>query len=198
MSRIGNKVIQVPASVTVTVSPENYVVVKGPKAQLEYQFNQRLGIKLEGDTITVTRPNDEIFSRKIHGTTRALIANMVTGVSEGFKKQLEIRGVGYRAAVQDNIVNLSMGFSHPVNLEIPAGITVTIPKNTDVIIEGADKQAPTLLLRTRHFLLHDVEVVFVIFSVALSAILPIDTRKLLRNKSLFGIVNFITSLYTSK
>jgi len=141
MSRIGNKVIQVPASVTVTVSPENYVVVKGPKAQLEYQFNQRLGIKLEGDTITVTRPNDEIFSRKIHGTTRALIANMVTGVSEGFKKQLEIRGVGYRAALQDNFVNLSMGFSHPVNLEIPAGITVTIPKNTDVIIEGADKQA---------------------------------------------------------
>jgi len=140
MSRIGNKVIQVPASVTVTVSPENYVVVKGPKGQLEYQFNQRLGIKLEGDTLTVTRPNDEIFSRKIHGTTRALIANMVTGVSEGFKKQLEIRGVGYRAALQDNVVNLSMGYSHPVNLEIPAGITVTIPKNTDVIIEGADKQ----------------------------------------------------------
>jgi len=141
MSRIGNKVIQVPAGVTVTVSPENYAVVKGPKAQLEFQFNQNLGIKVEGSTITVTRPNDEIFSRKIHGTTRALLANMVTGVSVGFKKQLEIRGVGYRAALQDNVVNLSMGYSHPVNLEIPAGITVTIPKNTDVIIEGADKQA---------------------------------------------------------
>ncbi len=141
MSRIGNKVIQVPATVTVTVSPDNYVVVKGPKAQLEFQFNQRLGIKVEGDTVSVTRPNDEIFSRKIHGTTRALIANMIIGVSEGFKKQLEIRGVGYRAALQDNVVNLSMGYSHPINLEIPAGITVTIPKNTDVIIEGADKQA---------------------------------------------------------
>jgi len=141
MSRIGNKVIQVPAGVTVTVSPENYAVVKGPKAQLEFQFNQNLGIKVEGSTVTVTRPNDEIFSRKIHGTTRALLANMVTGVSVGFKKQLEIRGVGYRAALQDNVVNLSLGYSHPIDLEIPAGITVTIPKNTDVIIEGADKQA---------------------------------------------------------
>ncbi|MFH0767193.1 MAG: 50S ribosomal protein L6 [Bacillota bacterium] len=141
MSRIGNKVIQVPAGVTVTVSPENYAVVKGPKGQLEFQFNERLGIKVEGATVTVTRPNDEIFSRKIHGTTRALLANMVTGVSVGFKKQLEIRGVGYRAALQGNVVNLSMGYSHPVDLEIPAGITVTIPKNTDVIIEGADKQA---------------------------------------------------------
>ncbi len=141
MSRIGNKVIQVPAGVTVTVSPENYAVVKGPKAQLEFQFNQSLGIKVEGSTVTVTRPNDEIFSRKIHGTTRALLANMVNGVSVGFKKQLEIRGVGYRAALQGNVVNLSLGFSHPIDLEIPAGITVTIPKNTDVIIEGADKQA---------------------------------------------------------
>jgi large subunit ribosomal protein L6 len=140
MSRIGNKVIQVPASVTVTVSPENYAVVKGPKGQLEFQFNQLLNIHLEGNEIKITRPNDEIFTRKIHGTTRALLSNMIIGVSEGFKKQLEIRGVGYRAALQGNVVNLSMGYSHPVNLEIPAGLTVTIPKNTDVIIEGADKQ----------------------------------------------------------
>jgi len=140
MSRIGNKVIQVPAGVTVTVSPENYAVVNGPKGQLEFQFNQNLGIKLEGAEITVTRPNNEIFSRKIHGTTRALLQNMITGVSEGFKKQLEIRGVGYRANLEGNLVNLSMGYSHPVKLEIPAGVTVTIPKNTDVIIEGADKQ----------------------------------------------------------
>jgi len=140
MSRIGNKVIQVPAGVTVTISPENYAVVKGPKGQLEFQFNQSLDINLENNEISIKRPNDEIFSRKIHGTTRALLANMVTGVSEGFKKQLEIRGVGYRAALQGNVVNLSMGYSHPVELEIPAGVTVTIPKNTDVIIEGADKQ----------------------------------------------------------
>lgn len=140
MSRIGNKVIQVPADVTVTISPENHIVVKGPKGQLEFQFNQELTIKLEGNEIKVTRPNNEIFSRKIHGTTRALIQNMVTGVTEGFKKQLEIRGVGYRALLQGNTVVLSMGFSHPVELEIPEGVTVTIPKNTDVIIEGSDKQ----------------------------------------------------------
>jgi large subunit ribosomal protein L6 len=140
MSRIGNKVIQVPASVTVTISPENYIVVKGAKAQLEFQFNKMLSISHEGNEIKISRPNNEIFSRKIHGTTRALLANMITGVSVGFKKQLEIRGVGYRAALQGNIVNLSMGYSHPVELQIPAGITVTIPKNTDVIIEGADKQ----------------------------------------------------------
>lgn len=141
MSRIGNKVIQVPANVTVTVSPENYVVVKGPKGQLEFQFNEKLTIKLGGNEIFITRLNNEIFSRKIHGTTRALIQNMVTGVTDGFKKQLEIKGVGYRAQLQGNTVVLSMGFSHPVELEIPEGVTVTIPKNTDVIIEGYDKQA---------------------------------------------------------
>ena len=140
MSRIGNKVIQVPAGVTVTLSPENYAVVKGPKGQLEFQFNQSLDIKMEGADITISRPNNEIFTRKIHGTTRALLANMITGVSTGFKKQLEIRGVGYRANLQGNVVNLSLGYSHPIELEIPAGLKVTIPKNTDVIIEGADKQ----------------------------------------------------------
>lgn len=140
MSRIGNKVIHVPAGVTVAISPENYVVVKGPKGQLEFQFNDMLSIKQEGTDITVSRPNDAIFTRKIHGTTRALLANMVTGVSTGFKKQLEIRGVGYRAALSGKVVNLSMGYSHPVDLPIPEGLTVTIPKNTDIIIEGADKQ----------------------------------------------------------
>jgi large subunit ribosomal protein L6 len=140
MSRIGNKAIQVPASVTVSISPENYVVVKGPKGQLEFQFNERLTIKQDGELLIVERPNDEIFSRKIHGTTRALLANMVTGVTEGFKKQLEIRGVGYRASLAGNKVNLSMGYSHPVELEIPENVTVNIPKNTDVIIEGIDKQ----------------------------------------------------------
>jgi large subunit ribosomal protein L6 len=140
MSRIGNKVIQVPAGVTVTISPENYVVVKGPKGQLEFQFNENLNIHQEGHEIKISRPNDEIFTRKIHGTTRALLANMVNGVSTGFKKQLEIRGVGYRAALQGNVVNLSLGYSHPINLEIPAGLSVSIPKNTDIIIEGADKQ----------------------------------------------------------
>ncbi len=140
MSRIGNKVIHVPAGVTVSISPENYAVVKGPKGHLEFQFNQSLTIDYKGSDIHVSRPDDAIFTRKIHGTTRALLANMITGVSTGFKKQLEIRGVGYRAALQGKTVNLSMGYSHPIDLEIPAGLTVTIPKNTDIIIEGADKQ----------------------------------------------------------
>jgi len=141
MSRIGNKVIQVPAGVTVTVSPENYVVVKGPKGELEFQFNQTLGIKLEGAELSVTRPNEEMFTKKIHGTTRALLNNMVVGVNEGFKKELEIRGVGYRAQLKGNTVVLSMGFSHPVELPVPEGVKVEIPKNTSVIITGADKQA---------------------------------------------------------
>jgi len=141
MSRIGNKVIQVPAGVTVTVSPENYVVVKGALGELEYQFNQILDITLEGEELSVKRPNDEMFSKKIHGTTRALLNNMVLGVSQGFKKELEIRGVGYRASLQGNKVVLSMGFSHPVELEVPAGVKAEIPKNTQVIISGADKQA---------------------------------------------------------
>ncbi len=140
MSRIGNKVIQVPAGVTVTINQDNNVVVKGPKGQLEFTFNENLKIALNGTELSVERPNDEIFTRKIHGTTRALLNNMVVGVTEGFKKQLEIRGVGYRAQLQGNVVVLQMGFSHPVELPIPEGVTVTLPKNTDVIIEGIDKQ----------------------------------------------------------
>ena len=140
MSRIGNKVIQVPAGVTVTISPDNHVVVKGPKGQLEDTFNGMLKITLNGEELAVERPNDDIFTRKIHGTTRSLLNNMVVGVTEGFKKQLEIRGVGYRAQLQGNTVVLQMGFSHPVELPIPEGVTVTLPKNTDVIIEGINKQ----------------------------------------------------------
>lgn len=140
MSRIGNKVIQVPANVTVTIGANNHVVVKGPKGELEFQFNEKLTINQEGNEITVSRPDNDIFTRKIHGTTRALLANMVHGVSEGFKKQLEIRGVGYRAQLQGNKVVLNMGYSHPVEFEIPQNVTVTLPKNTEITIEGIDKQ----------------------------------------------------------
>ncbi|HKL94921.1 MAG TPA: 50S ribosomal protein L6 [Haploplasma sp.] len=140
MSRIGNKVIQVPAGVTVDISETNFIKVVGPKGELEFQFNEVLDIKMEGTAITVSRPNNEIFTRKIHGTTRALLSNMVVGVSEGFKKQLEIKGVGYRASLEGNILNLSLGFSHPILLDIPEGVTITLPKNTDVIVEGYDKQ----------------------------------------------------------
>jgi len=140
MSRIGNKVIQVPANVTVTIGANNHVVVKGPKGELEFQFNEKLTINQEGNEITISRPDNDIFTRKIHGTTRALLANMVHGVSEGFKKQLEIRGVGYRAQLQGNKVVLNMGYSHPVEFEIPQNVTVTLPKNTEITIEGIDKQ----------------------------------------------------------
>lgn len=140
MSRIGNKVIQVPANVTVTIGANNHVVVKGPKGELEFQFNEKLTINQEGNEITVSRPDNDIFTRKIHGTTRALLANMVHGVSEGFKRQLEIRGVGYRAQLQGNKVVLNMGYSHPVEFEIPQNVTVTLPKNTEITIEGIDKQ----------------------------------------------------------
>lgn len=140
MSRIGNKVIQVPASVTVNISETNFVNVKGPKGELEFQFNEIIDIKLEGNEIKVSRPNNAIFTRKIHGTTRALLNNMVVGVSEGFKKQLEIKGVGYRAALEGRILNLSLGFSHPVLLDIPEGVTITLPKNTEITVEGYDKQ----------------------------------------------------------
>ncbi|HHT98699.1 MAG TPA: 50S ribosomal protein L6 [Acholeplasma sp.] len=140
MSRIGNKVIQVPANVTVTIGANNHVVVKGPKGELEFQFNEKLTINQEGNEITISRPDNDIFTRKIHGTTRALLANMVHGVSEGFKKQLEIRGVGYRAQLQGNKVVLNVGYSHPVEFEIPQNVTVTLPKNTEITIEGIDKQ----------------------------------------------------------
>ncbi|HHY96712.1 MAG TPA: 50S ribosomal protein L6, partial [Acholeplasma sp.] len=141
MSRIGNKSILVPSGVTVTISDANIVTVKGPKGTLEQQFNEVLDIKLEDNQIVVKRPDNEIFTRKIHGTTRALLQNMITGVTEGFKKQLEIRGVGYRAQLQGKKLVLQLGFSHNVEVEIPANINVEVPKNTDIIISGIDKAA---------------------------------------------------------
>jgi len=141
MSRIGNKSILVPSGVTVTISDANIVTVKGPKGTLEQQFNEILDIKLEDNQIVVKRPDNEIFTRKIHGTTRALLQNMITGVTEGFKKQLEIRGVGYRAQLQGKKLVLQLGFSHNVEVEIPANINVEVPKNTDIIISGIDKAA---------------------------------------------------------
>ena len=141
MSRIGNKVIQVPAAVTVNVADGNLVTVKGPKGELEFKFNDVLNIKQEGTEITVSRPNNDQFTRKIHGTTRALLQNMVTGVSEGFVKKLEIRGVGYRAALQGSKLVLTLGFSHPIELDVPTGLTVEVPKNTEINVSGIDKQA---------------------------------------------------------
>lgn len=139
MSRIGNKVINVPAGVTVDVKEDNFVVVKGPKGELSFKFNNEIAINVEGSVITLTRSSDAY--KAIHGTSRAVLANMVEGVSKGFTKKLVIVGVGYRAAKQGNTLVVSAGYSHNVELEVPAGLTVELPKNTEIIISGADKAA---------------------------------------------------------
>ena len=116
MSRIGNKHINIPEGVTVTVEG-NLVKVSGPKGQLELVKNQDISVEVEGATLVVKRPSDDLFHRSIHGTTRALIHNMVVGVHDGYEKILEIVGVGYRAQLQGNTLVLNLGYSHPVNME---------------------------------------------------------------------------------
>lgn len=140
MSRIGNKVIEIPASVTVEINDSNFVKVKGPKGELEANFNSRINIEVEGNQITLKRQSDSKEDKSIHGTTRSLLNNMVHGVSEGFKKHLVIIGVGYRAQLQGNVLTLNVGLSHPVNFDLPKGITCELPKNTEIIINGYDKQ----------------------------------------------------------
>lgn len=141
MSRIGNKAISIPAGVTVTVANGNVVTVKGPKGELTATFNSELEIKVEAGTAEVKRPNDTKQIKALHGTTRALLHNMIVGVSEGFTKQIDIIGVGYRAQVSGKKLNISAGYSHPVEFTIPEGLKVECPKNTQINISGADKQA---------------------------------------------------------
>ncbi len=140
MSRIGNKAIPVPAGVTISVAEGNLVTVKGSKGELSFQFNSELEINVSATEVVVKRPNDSKEMKTIHGTTRALLNNMVIGVSEGFKKTLEINGVGYRAALQGNKLVVSAGYSHNVEMPVPAGLKVELPKNTTVVISGIDKQ----------------------------------------------------------
>jgi large subunit ribosomal protein L6 len=140
MSRVGKKPIEVPANVTITVDADNTVIVKGPKGELSNQFNQDLKIEQEGNIITVVRPSDSKEHRTIHGTTRALLANMVTGVSEGFSRSLELIGVGYRAQLQGNKLVLNVGYSHPVEFTPEEGLEVEVPSNTKVIIKGINKE----------------------------------------------------------
>lgn len=138
MSRIGKKPIVVPAGVTVTVD-NNVVTVKGPKGTLTKEFNKNLTIALEDGHVVVTRPDDSIEMRALHGTTRALIHNMVVGVSEGFKKVLNLVGVGYRAALKGKGLELSLGYSHPVIIDEIPNITFSVEKNTTIIVEGIEK-----------------------------------------------------------
>ncbi len=139
MSRIGRMPIVIPAGVTVKVDG-NLVSVKGPKGELSRTVPKDMIIEIENNTIFVKRPSDEKEHRSLHGLTRTLIANMVTGVTEGFKKTLEIVGVGYRAAKAGSNVNLSLGFSHPVIVEPPKGITLDVPAPNKIVISGIDKE----------------------------------------------------------
>ena len=139
MSRIGNKVIVLPAGVELT-NNDNVVTVKGPKGELTREFSKDIEIRVEGTEVTLHRPNDSKEMKTIHGTTRALLNNMVIGVSEGFKKQLEMRGVGYRAQLQGNKLVLAVGKSHPDEVEAPAGITFELPNPTTIVISGISKE----------------------------------------------------------
>jgi large subunit ribosomal protein L6 len=138
MSRVGKKPILVPAGVEITVNG-NEVTVKGPKGTLTKVFSKELTIKLENNELVVERPNDLPTVRAIHGTTRALINNMVIGVSEGFKKTLNLVGVGYRAAEKNNGLDMALGYSHPVIINAVSGIKMTVEKNTTIHIEGIEK-----------------------------------------------------------
>lgn len=139
MSRIGRMPIEIPAGATVSLGDENHVTVKGPKGTLEKSFDKAMNISIEGNQVVVTRPNDLKRNRALHGLTRSLIFNMVTGVTNGYKKELEINGVGYRAQKQGKKLVLSLGYSHPVEMNDPEGITTTIEGNK-IIVAGINKE----------------------------------------------------------
>ncbi len=139
MSRIGKKHIDLPQAVKVAVSAEGAVKVEGPKGKLEWTLPKQITARVEDSKVLVERANEQRSVRALHGLSRALVANMVTGVSNGFVKDLEIEGVGFKAAVQGKVLNLNLGFSHPILFPIPEGIKITVAENTKVKIEGIDK-----------------------------------------------------------
>ncbi|MEQ2528972.1 50S ribosomal protein L6 [Robertmurraya yapensis] len=139
MSRVGKKPIEIPAGVTVTLNG-NVATVKGPKGELTRSFNPELEIKVEENVINVVRPSESKEHRTIHGTTRALLANMVEGVSKGFERNLELIGVGYRAQKQGKKLVLNVGYSHPVEIDPEEGLEIEVPSNTKVIVKGISKE----------------------------------------------------------
>ena len=140
MSRIGKMPVAVPSGVEVTIADGNLVTVKGPKGTLTQQLEPSMTIRQEGAELLVSRPNDEKENRALHGLTRALLHNMVVGVTEGYKKSLEINGVGYRAAKEGNKLILTIGYSHPVEVSEIPGITIEVPQPNQIVISGCDKQ----------------------------------------------------------
>ena len=141
MSRIGNRILDIPQGVSVNVDENNNVNIKGPKGELNNHFDARMTIKVEGNTVVVNRPNDNQNIISLHGTTNALIRNMILGVSEGYQKELEAVGVGYRFNISGNKIVINAGYSNPKELIIPSGIKATSASNTELTLEGIDKQA---------------------------------------------------------
>jgi len=139
MSRIGRKPIPVPSGVEIKIEPE-LISVKGPKGELSERISRDITVVQEGDELVVTRPTDRGEHRALHGLTRSLVANMVEGVTDGFEKKLEIQGVGYRAAVSGSKLTLALGYSHPVEIEAPDGISFDVPQPTNVTVIGISKQ----------------------------------------------------------
>jgi large subunit ribosomal protein L6 len=141
MSRIGKAPITLPQGVVIEVSDGNAVKVKGPKGTLERTLNPEVGINVDGQTVTVTRPGDEPRLRALHGLNRSLLNNMVVGVTEGYKKELEVNGVGYRAVKEGKKLVMNLGYSHQVVVEEANGITIDVPSPNKIVINGIDKQA---------------------------------------------------------
>ena len=139
MSRIGKQPVEVPAKVKVSING-NVISAEGPKGKLDLNLPRLTAAKVEGTKVLLTRASESAEAKAMHGLARALVNNMVRGVSDGFQKKLEIQGVGFKAAVQGNIVNMSLGFSHPILYPIPAGIKVVVEENTKISIDGASKE----------------------------------------------------------
>ena len=140
MSRIGRNPITVPAGVDVVIAEGNHITVKGALGTLEFKFSDILNFKRDGDVIVIERPDDEKESRSIHGTSRTILNNMIVGVKDGFKKTLQINGVGYRAAKSGNKLTLSLGYSHPVEMEDPEGLETVLEGQNIIIVKGIDKE----------------------------------------------------------
>lgn len=140
MSRIGLKPIEIPAGVTVAVSDDNTVTVKGPKGEISEKLDRAMEIIIEDGTLHVKRPTEQKRHKALHGLSRTLIANMIEGVTKGYEKQLEIIGTGYRAAKSGKKLTLNLGYSHPIEMEDPAGIEVEVPGPNQLIVRGIDKQ----------------------------------------------------------
>ena len=138
MSRIGKKPVAIPSGVKAAVSSST-ITIEGPKGKLNYSFDPNFKVVVKDNSVTVTRPSDAKQDKATHGLIRSLVNNMIIGVTEGYKKELEITGVGFKAAVQGKVLNLLLSYSHPINYNIPEGITIETPKPTIVIIKGIDK-----------------------------------------------------------